>query len=101
MLEPLIYTLAGFALASVFWFLYFKTKSSNLIDRSALEEKNLLNKEVALQNISEISLTHKKMEWLGLFKNDKLTLGEVSAFDMFASFFKAEMSSNLFICPPS
>ena len=43
MLEPLIYTLVGFALASVFWFLYFKTKSSNLVDRSALEEKTILN----------------------------------------------------------
>ena len=55
MLEPLIYTLVGFALASVFWFLYFKTKSSNLVDRSALEEKALLNTKLE----GQIAAFHK------------------------------------------
>ena len=68
MLEPLIYTLVGFALASAFWLLYFKTKSSNLIDRSALEEKNQLNKELEGQIAAfnkEITLLNKAKDEIG------------------------------------
>ena len=42
MFEPLIYIIVGFALASLVWFFYFKTKNSNLIDRSLLDEKESL-----------------------------------------------------------
>ena len=55
MLEPLLYILVGFALASVVWFFYFKNKNSNLIDRSIVEEKenyiyydNIINMVYAL-----------------------------------------------------
>jgi saccharopine dehydrogenase-like NADP-dependent oxidoreductase len=54
--------------------------------------KTLVNEEAALQNISEYSLTFKKMEWLGLFKTDKLPLGEASAFDMFAHLLKEKLA---------
>ena len=50
MFEPLIYILVGFALASLVWFFYFKTKNSNLIDRSLLEDKESLLKDRDLLN---------------------------------------------------
>jgi len=50
MLEPLIYIVVGFALASLVWFFYFKTKNSNLIDRSLLEDKESLLKDRDLLN---------------------------------------------------
>ena len=50
MLEPLIYIIVGFALASLVWFFYFKTKNSNLIDRSLLEDKESLLKDRDLLN---------------------------------------------------
>ena len=66
MLEPLIYTLVGFALASVFWFLYFKTKSSNLVDRSKLEEKALLNTKLE----GQIAAFHKEVALLNKAKDE-------------------------------
>ena len=54
MLEPLIYIVVGFALASLVWFFYFKTKNSNLIDRSLLDEKESL--------INERDLSNKELE---------------------------------------
>ena len=50
MFEPLIYIIVGFALASLVWFFYFKTKNSNLIDRSLLEDKESLLKDRDLLN---------------------------------------------------
>ena len=50
MLEPLIYIVVGFALATLVWFFYFKTKNSNLIDRSLLEDKESLLKDRDLLN---------------------------------------------------
>ena len=66
MLEPLIYTLIGFALASIFWFLYFKTKNSNLVDRSALEEKALLNTKLE----GQIAAFHKEVALLNKAKDE-------------------------------
>ena len=54
MLEPLIYIIVGFALASLVCFFYFKTKNSNLIDRSLLDEKESL--------INERDLSNKELE---------------------------------------
>lgn len=54
MFEPLIYIIVGFALASLVWFFYFKTKNSNLIDRSLLDEKESL--------INERDLSNKELE---------------------------------------
>ena len=54
MFEPLIYIIVGFALASLVWFFYFKTKNSNLIDRSLLDEKISL--------INERDLSNKELE---------------------------------------
>ena len=54
MFEQLIYIIVGFALASLVWFFYFKTKNSNLIDRSLLDEKESL--------INERDLSNKELE---------------------------------------
>ncbi len=54
MFEPLIYIIVGFALASLVWFFYFKTKNTNLIDRSLLDEKESL--------INERDLSKKELE---------------------------------------
>ena len=54
MFEPLIYIIVGFALASLVWFFYFKTKNSNLIDRSLLDAKESL--------ITERDLSNKELE---------------------------------------
>ena len=66
MLEPLIYIFVGFAIASVAWFLYFKTKSSNLVDRSALEEKALLNTKLE----GQIAAFHKEVALLNKAKDE-------------------------------
>ena len=52
MFEPLLYILTGFLIASVFWFLYSKTKDTNKIDRSLLEEKESLitDKDLLIEN---------------------------------------------------
>ena len=54
MFEPLIYIIVGFTLASLVWFFYFKTKNSNLIDRSLLDEKESL--------INDRDLSNKELE---------------------------------------
>ena len=54
MFEPLIYIIVGFFLASLVWFFYFKTKNSNLIDRSLLDEKESL--------INDRDLSNKELE---------------------------------------
>ena len=52
MFEPLLYILTGFIIASVFWFLYSKTKDTNKIDRSLLVEKESLitDKDLLIEN---------------------------------------------------
>ena len=72
MLEPLLYILVGFTLASVVWFFYFKNKNSNLIDRSVVEEKDnyikdadLLNKELEGKLLTVKKEAHFLSFWSG------------------------------------
>ena len=73
MLEPLIYIVVGFALASLVWFFYFKTKNSNLIDRSLLDEKESLINERDLSNKElegKIAAFQKEVELLNNAKDE-------------------------------
>ena len=73
MLEPLIYIVVGFALASLVWFFYFKSKNSNLIDRSLLDEKESLINERDLSNKElegKILAFQKEVELLNNAKNE-------------------------------
>ncbi len=46
--------------------------------------KNLPKETAEFLNIPEHSVTIKKLEWLGMFSDIKLSLGQASVFDMFA-----------------
>ena len=73
MFEPLIYIAVGFALASLVWFFYFKTKNSNLIDRSLLDEKESLINERDLSNKElegKIAVIQKEVELLNNAKDE-------------------------------
>ena len=73
MREPLIYIIVGFALASLVWFFYFKTKNSNLIDRSLLDEKESLINERDLSNKElegKIAAFQKEVELLNNAKDE-------------------------------
>jgi len=52
----------------------------------------LEHENIEFHNISEYSLTLKKMEWLGLFETEKLPLGEATVFDMFAHLLKNKLA---------
>ena len=80
MLEPLIYIIVGFALASLVWFFYFKTKNSNLIDRSLLDEKESLINERDLSNKElegKIAAFQKEVELLNNAK-DEISICSIS-----------------------
>jgi len=85
MLEPLIYIVVGFALASLVWFFYFKTKNSNLIDRSLLDEKESLINERDLSNKElegKIAAFQKEVDLLNKAKdevNNTLSLERINA----------------------
>ena len=73
MFEPLIYIIVGFALASLVWFFYFKTKNTNLIDRSLLEDKESLLKERDLslkEQEGKIYTFQKEVDLLTKAKNE-------------------------------
>ena len=65
MFEPLLYILTGFLIASVFWFLYSKTKDTNKIDRSLLDEKESLitDRDLLIENREgKINSLNKEIE---------------------------------------
>ena len=65
MFEPLLYILTGFITASVFWFLYSKTKDTNKIDRSLLDEKESLitDRDLLIENKEgKINSLNKEIE---------------------------------------
>ncbi len=75
----------------------FKVNFDQLTVREALAKlinsngKNLIKDVAQFLNIPEYSVTIKKMEWLGLFEDQKLALGEASIFDMFAQILQEKL----------
>ena len=52
---------------------------------------NLAKDTAAFLQIPDYSVTIKKMEWLGLFEEQKLSLGKASVFDMFAQILQEKL----------
>ncbi len=75
----------------------FKVNFDQLTVREALAKlinsngQNLIKDVAQFLNIPEYSVTIKKMEWLGLFEDQKLALGEASIFDMFAQILQEKL----------
>ncbi len=56
--------------------------------------KDLQGDLCAFLNVPRYSITVKKLEWLGLFSDEKLSLGRVSLFDMFVHVLKEKLVYN-------